>query len=353
MFADQRPRPERCPPMRRIDTHQHTIPPFYREALSRAGIDAAGGRDLPDWTPELALRSMAGLSVSTAIMSVSTPGTSFLEAATDASAMAVRINDFSATMCLEQPERFGFFATLPTPHADHAADEAARALDELHADGVVLLSNSGGRYLGEPGLERLWDVLNTRKAVVFIHPADLAGPAVDGVPPFAADFLLDTTRAAYLLVRNGIVRKYPSIRFVLSHGGGFVPYAAHRLAVAITADTSRSVLDSLDDFRTFYFDTALSSSPAALPTLLAFAAPGHITFGSDWPFAPATGGQYFAACLDDYAELTETQRVQINWSTAAGLLGRDGQSLPQVPAIGFRGKLRRKALATATALTQP
>ena len=97
----------------------------------------------------------------------------------------------------------------------------------------------------------------------------------------SADFLLDTTRAAYLLVRNGIRARYPKIRFILSHAGGFVPYASHRMAVAITADTGRSWADVLDDFASFYFDTALSSSAAALPSLLAFARPGHITFGSD------------------------------------------------------------------------
>ena len=50
------------------------------------------------------------------------------------------------------------------------------------------------------------------------------------IPPLAADFLLDTTRAAYLLVRNGIRRRYPNIRFILGHAGGFAPYASHRMA---------------------------------------------------------------------------------------------------------------------------
>ncbi|UXX96055.1 hypothetical protein N7U49_37235 [Streptomyces sp. AD2-2] len=48
----------------------------------------------------------------------------------------------------------------------------------------------------------------------------------------------------------------------------------------------------LDDFRGLYWDTALSSGPTALPTLLAFARPGHILFGSDWPYAPAAASQY-------------------------------------------------------------
>lgn len=194
--------------------------------------------------------------------------------------------------------RFGHFATLPIPDTTASVTEAERALDELGADGVTLLANSRGTYLGGSGQDRLWQTLDDRGAVVFVHPADLPARVVDGIPPFAADFLLDTTRAAYLLVRNGIVRRFPSIRFLLSHAGGFVPYASHRMAVTIAGESGRSPLDVLDDFRAFYFDTALSSSPAALPTLLAFARPGHVLFGSDWPFAPTPAGQYFANGLD-------------------------------------------------------
>lgn len=98
---------------------------------------------------------------------------------------------------------------------------------------MVLLANNNGVYIGQDGQDDLWAALDARAAVVFIHPADLPGPEVPGVLPFAADFLLDTTRAAYLLVRNGIRRKYPNISFILSHAGGFVPYASHRMAVAI------------------------------------------------------------------------------------------------------------------------
>jgi hypothetical protein len=58
----------------RVDVHQHLIPGFYRAALSAAGIEAAGGRALPDWSPEAALAHMEVLQISTAILSVSTPG---------------------------------------------------------------------------------------------------------------------------------------------------------------------------------------------------------------------------------------------------------------------------------------
>ncbi|MUL48619.1 amidohydrolase [Mycobacterium sp. CBMA293] len=319
--------------MNRIDTHHHMIPPDYRKVLRQAGIDDAGGRALPGWSPEESLQTMAELGVATAILSVSTPGTTFLPAAADAAALARDLNDYSAELVAAGPDRFGFFATVPMPHLDEAVTESVRALDKLGADGVVLLANSSGTYVGASGQDELFAALDTRSAVVFIHPADLPGPTVDGVQPFAADFLLDTTRAAYLLVRNGIRRRYPNIKFVLSHAGGFVPYASHRMAVSITGDVGGSPADHLDDFASFYFDTALSSSAAALPSLLAFAKPGHVTFGSDFPFAPVGVSKLFAAGLETYGGLDAAGQRAIDRDNALVLFPRLGAvPVPAAPS---------------------
>lgn len=288
------------------------------------------------------MAAMAELQVSTAILSVSAPGTTFLPGATDAAALARGINDYTASVVAENPDRFGFFATLPMPHLAQSVDEAERALDELHADGVVLLANSAGAYLGLQGQNELFAVLDRRAAVVFIHPAALPGPSVPGVLPWATDFLLDTTRAAYLLVRNGIRQRYPNIRFILSHAGGFVPFAAHRMAMAIMSDTGRSVADNLDDFAGFYFDTALSSSASALPALLAFAKPGHITFGSDFPFAPVVAGKVFAAGLETYPGLDSRWRAAIDRDNALRLFPRLGTAAP-VPPPSIPDRIKRAA----------
>ncbi|OBG62270.1 MULTISPECIES: amidohydrolase family protein [unclassified Mycobacterium] len=326
----------------RIDTHHHAIPSFYRDLLQKAKIDDESGRALPEWSPEGSLRTMGELDVATAILSVSTPGTAFLPAATDAAALARDLNDYLAGLAAARPDRFGFFATIPMPHLSESVDEVARSLDELGADGVVLLANGAGAYLGLPDQEEVFAALDARSAVVFIHPANLPGPAVEGVPPFAADFLLDTTRAAYLLVRNGICRRYPNIKFILSHAGGFVPYAAHRMALAIMADTGRSLADTLDDFAGFYFDTALSSSATALPSLLAFAKPGHVTFGSDWPFAPLAAAKLFAAGLETYAGLDGPTRGAIERGNALALFPRLGAVPPSESASAF-DRIRRSA----------
>src|SRR6201993_1662452 len=314
--------------MLRIDTHHHASPTDYRNLLRKNGINEAGGRAVPEWSPDGSLQTMSELGVGTAILSVSAPGTTFLPKAAEAAALARDLNDHLASVVAAQPDRFGFFAIVPMPHVDESAAEVVRSLDELHADGVVLLANAAGIYVGQDGQDDLFAALDARSAVVFIHPADLPGPAVDGVLPFATDFLLDTTRAAYLLVRNGICRKYPNIKFILSHAGGFVPYASHRMAVGIMSDTGRSLTDSLDDFAGFYFDTALSSSAAALPSLLAFAKPGHVTFGSDWPFAPIAAGKLFAAGLETYPGLDADARAAIEHTNALALFPRLGTAPP-------------------------
>ncbi|MFJ6540131.1 amidohydrolase family protein [Streptomyces sp. NPDC091385] len=333
----------------RIDVHQHLVPAFYRDALAASGIDEAGGRALPDWSAESALEFMDLMGIAAAVLSVSTPGVGFLTDPEEAAGFARRLNDHTASLVAEHPGRFGQFATLPLPDVKNAAAEAARVLDELGADGVTLLANNRGTYLGAEGQEPLWQVLNDRRAVAFVHPAELPAPPVDDIPPFAADFLLDTTRAAYLLVRNGVVRRYPDIRFILGHAGGFVPYSSHRMALTIANDTGRSPLDVLDDFRSFYFDTALSSSPAALPTLLAFAREGHVLFGSDWPFAPAPAGQYFANGLDTGVDATTLAAV--NHLNAGLLFPRLASGTrPPVPAAPVSTRLRQSAQRAAARL---
>lgn len=193
---------------------------------------------------------------------------------------------------------------------------------ELGADGVVLIANSRGTYLGDPSFDPLMEELNRHNAVVFVHPGELPGESVDGIPSFAMDFLLDTTRAAFNLVKCNIPRRFPNIRFVLSHAGGFLPYASHRISLAMVATGARDPFEALRDFADFYYDTALSGSPAALPSLLAFANPGHVLYGSDWPFAPVAAGTYFNSLLDSNETLDDTTRVEINHRNAEVLFPR-------------------------------
>jgi 6-methylsalicylate decarboxylase len=304
--------------VQRVDTHHHVVPPDYAAWLGRQGI-AAGGLPIPEWTPESALALMDERRVATAILSVSTPGVHLGDDA-DARAMARDVNEYAAAMARGHPSRFGFFATLCLPDVRGSLTELEHAFDALGADGVVLLANSRGVYLGEKAFDPLFEELNRRKAVVFVHPSILPGlEALPGVPTFVADFLLDTTRAAILLSRSGTLDRYPDLKFILSHAGGIVPYAAYRFSAA--SSPSGNPLDGIAQLKRFYFDTALSGSPTALPSLLAFAEPDHVLFGSDFPYAPAPVVGAFTGMYESFP-MSEAQRRSIDRGAAERLLPR-------------------------------
>lgn len=280
----------------RIDTHHHVVPPFYRDWLTARGLDA-GGLPIPQWSADASLDLMRRTHTATAVLSVSTPGAEPVSGA-EAAAVARDLNEYCHQVTLEHPGRFGYFATLTLPDVERAITEMHHAYDQLGADGVILFANCKGTYLGDPSFEPLMAELDAREAVVFIHPQGLPGGSVDGIPAYAADFLLDTTRAALNLARHGVLDRHPNIRFILSHGGGMIPYAASRLSP--TASPTGNPVDGLRRLRRFYYDTALTPSPFSLPALLRFAPRSHVLFGSDFPYAPARASIAFARVLAAY-----------------------------------------------------
>ena len=128
---------------RLIDVHHHIIPPFYlaenrdRIAGSRGGQISAAWLN---WTPEATLAAMDNQGVSTAIVSLSSPGVWFGDPQA-ARHTARRVNEFSAELMRSHKGRFGMFASLPLPDTDGSLREIEYAFDSLKADGVVLLTN--------------------------------------------------------------------------------------------------------------------------------------------------------------------------------------------------------------------
>lgn len=265
-------------------------------------------------------------------LSVSTPGVWFGDVG-EARTWARRVNVHAAEIVAQDPRSWGFFATLTLPDVDGAIAEATYALDTLEADGVVLLANNAGRYLGDPEFDRLLGFLHERRAVVFVHPGELPAEPVPGIPTFTADFLLDTTRSAISLLLSGAMDRYDGIRWILAHAGGFVPYISHRILLsmlreqprwklaALAMDRERAVARRMEVFRRFYYDIALSSTPATFPSLLALADPSRILYGSDFPFAPAPAVKYMRAEYED-VDLPKGVREGIDRRNAEALFPR-------------------------------
>src|SRR5260370_26581124 len=83
--------------------------------------------------------------------------------------------------------------------------ELEYALDTLRADGVILLANYVGKYLGEAAFEPLWAELDRRQAVVVVHPGQPPLPTAAGVAGPPVDYPFARTRTAVQLVLYGIV----------------------------------------------------------------------------------------------------------------------------------------------------
>jgi predicted TIM-barrel fold metal-dependent hydrolase len=306
----------------RIDVHQHLVPPVWRTVLAERGLDS-GGAAIPAWSAHSAISMMDTQSIATGILSVTAPGV-HLGNDSQARALARSVNDFGAELVKDRPDRIGMFASIPLPDVDAALYEAEYALDVLGADGVVLMSNVHGRYLGDADFEPLWAELNRRAAVVFIHPAEPALARVHGTPAPLLDYVFDTTRTAVDLALSGTMDRYRDVKVILSHGGGFVPYAAYRFSTLATMlfDLSHDKDRIIRDLKRFYFDTALAASPSSLPSLLTFAEPGHILYGSDWPFAPEPAGMVFNQYLDAHSYDDHHQHSAINRGNAEILFPR-------------------------------
>jgi 6-methylsalicylate decarboxylase len=308
----------------RVDVHQHVVPPFYAEQLPACGGDPSGSVT-PEWSPESAIEMMDALRIATGILSVSTPGVVGwpLQQRRE---MARRINEYVAQVVANHPDRFGNFATLPLPDIDGAIAEIDYALGDLRADGVVVLANYEGKYLGDPMFEPLWGELDRRHTVVFEHPGATPGqpmlPSAAGIAPPMTDFLLETTRTALQLALRGSLIRYANVSLILSHAGGFLPYASMRFAeLAQVFDSAAPSPDELvSSFHRFYFDTALSSGPA-LQTLKSFAGIDRILFGTDSPYDHRRSVA-FTAALDADGSLAEADRLAINRGNAHRLFPR-------------------------------
>lgn len=283
-----------------IDVHHHMIPPVFAEALASRGIAQVAGAPLPAWSPTASLELIDAAQIELAVLSLSAPGVSFV-GPTEAPALARACNEYAHSVCSEFPDRLGYFAVLPMPFTQAACAEAIYALEVLGAKGVGLLASTDGIFLGDPNLEELLQVLDAKGAIAFVHPnLHPTTASIDlKIPGFMIEFPCDTTRAAANLVLSGCMERYPNIRWILSHAGGFLPYVSWRLSLAEHLDAYAGSLPKgvMAYIRNFFFDTALSPSPAALRCLLEVADPRKILFGSDYPFAPAHIAQVEAGMI--------------------------------------------------------
>jgi len=271
----------------RIDVHFHYLSPEYREKM----IDAVGGYPdgfaAPQWSVEATLAMMERTGIATGMLSVSSPGVHFGND-TKARLLARSVNEFAARTMGDHRGRFGGFASLPLPDVDGALLEIAYALDTLKLDGVVMLTNFNGVYLGDKRLDPVFEELNRRGAVVFIHPTSPICWQQSGLgyPRPMIEFTFDSTRAVVNLIFSGTTARCPKVRFIVPHAGGTLPFLARRIGMFGRGASGGAPVAAEEHLRKLYYDLAGSPGSNAIGPLLEMTERSHILYGSDYVHTP-------------------------------------------------------------------
>ena len=203
-----------------------------------------------------------------------------------------RVNEVSARVKQDYPDRFRFCAALPLPNVDAAIREAIYALDTLGADGVKLATNSRGQYLGDEELDPLMEVLNERHAVIIIHPhrpTPYPKKIIATTPLAMYEYPAETTRAVVNMLSRNVLVRYPNLKVVVPHCGSFLPLALPRMKSILSAMVAQGYMRPIDwegNLSRLYFDLAGSPTIEVLRSLLTITTPDHILYGSDYPYLP-------------------------------------------------------------------
>lgn len=322
---------------------------------------------------------MESASVRKSYLSISSPGVYLThpshgeETAVQAAALARRTNEYGADLKKKYPSRFGYFASLPLPDIERSLEEIDYCTSELEVDGFVILTNACGMYLGDERMAPIYDKLNQRHAVLFVHPtapcvaqnafngygsspttstststptslkppAILAAntPLIDCYAGPMIEFMLDTTRNFSDLLLSGTASRYSNLRWIIPHSGAAIPSILDRIIrfsqlLPSKAGSKRTVTPlSESDVRKllntqFYFDLAGMPMNSQIHHVLRWVGHERLLYGSDVPFTPWEMGKDLAEEVREglvglFGVETGTNEVQrVCCGNAESLLGK-------------------------------
>jgi 6-methylsalicylate decarboxylase len=225
--------------------------------------------------------------------------------------LARRCNDFAAQLVKDHPGKFGMFATVPLPDTEGSLKEIEYGLDVLKAGGIALLTSYYDKYLGDPAFLPVFEELNRRKAVVYVHPTtpDCCRALVKGIPAGTIEYATDTTRTITSLIfgEAGTAFKCPDIRFIWSHSGGTLPFLTGRLIrLARDRKDARMPDGPIAILKRYNYEIAQGNTAGQLAALMKLVPVSQVMFGTDYPFV---AGIEAVEGLSDYRFSEADQRA--------------------------------------------
>jgi aminocarboxymuconate-semialdehyde decarboxylase len=337
--------------MATIDLHTHVVPANILAAIMREpdrfGVKGSAGNGVkvverngklcwennarlieierPLYDVEAKIAEMDRMRIDISGVSVAPP-TYFYELSADAGLFASKLsNDGIAEMVSKYPARLRGMATLPMQDPDAAITELERVVKDHGFKAVEMGSSIEGEQLAHPKYRPVLRTIEQLGCFIFIHPNKCtARGGMEGYELFnTIGFPLDEVIMAAHLMFSGALDELKSLRILIAHGGGYLPYqigrfaCAHRHRPAAQLHTKTSPRDLL---RRFYFD-ALTHDAKALRYLIEQVGADRIVIGSDNPFDMGYADPLGE--LDTVPNLTAQEKAQIRTNTALGLLGEN------------------------------
>jgi predicted TIM-barrel fold metal-dependent hydrolase len=294
---------------------------------------------------------MSTANVSKSILSISSPGTHIVSGADSLGTNLTRnCNAYAANLKKLNPEKFGFWASLPLPNLNAALEEVEKSWSE-GAEGFGLVTNYHGTYLGDAKFDAIFDKLNDLGATVFIHPTapciahstgtTQASPLGAQYPIPIFEFFFDTARAVINLFSTGTVNRCPNVRFIIPHAGGALPPLLTRFVQfssvvpggrKLDAATVRQQLDTQFylDLAGFVFDGQEGGNGQLKAFIEGFQVDvGRLMYGSDFPFTQTQYVKMFADRMKNGMEalFNEKERDAIYAGNAEKLLAERSRKL--------------------------
>jgi aminocarboxymuconate-semialdehyde decarboxylase len=327
--------------MSNIDLHSHVIPPTIiavmlrdperfgmkiaerdgRIYFERKGKLSEMEREFHDVDAKIA--AMDRMRIDISALSVAPP-TYFYALSPEAGLAASRLsNDGIAQMVAKYPARLRGMATLPMQDPDAAITELERVVKEYKFKAVEMGTSIEGEQLAHPRFRPVLKTIEQLGCFIFTHPyACSAKGGMDRYEMFnTVGYPLDSTLMVAHLMASGALDDLKTLRIVIPHGGGYVPYQigrfdrAHKHRPAASVDTQSAPYDL---FKRFYFD-ALTHDPRSTRHLINMAGADHVVIGTDNPFN--MGYEDPIGRLDATPGLTAEEKAMICGGTASKLLG--------------------------------
>jgi predicted TIM-barrel fold metal-dependent hydrolase len=291
----------------RIDVHAHYFPLEYLDRLDRYGGSHITGliRKMKLGSEDFSgledhFRNMDASKVDMQVLSVSGQLPYFVKES-DAVDAARLGNDIYARIVREYPKRFAAFACTPLAHVQAAIEETRRALDTLGMAGVTAGTVVLGKSIADPAFDGFFAELNRRKAVLFIHPTggSLGSQLIEStnmVWPVGAP--LEDTVCLLQFMQANFPQRFPDIKIILPHLGGFAPFLAARLDQLQDHFLPDSAVAPSVQAKYFWYDT-VNGNPAALRCAKETFGADHLLLGTDYPF---WRDDAFRLCVDYVSE---------------------------------------------------